>query len=239
MKSAFLFLLCFTSILSQAQIYDFPIKPGTGEWKSLLTEKERFEAMQIPENLLKSMSTYDLIMTCMNYPAMGYFTAFNNPQSGMDVIIRNFNGLQELMNRGEAPTALLSIYKQMDTKTMKIQNQAIDQTFWSIKRCYFEFLLTQNDIIDKMNSEDQYSLMEEAREKINCKFDYQEEYSTVDYIPTLLIMSKVLSRSTSKNSRTTNNEIVDQFIATGSLVSPSTAITVLELSDNYLNSKKE
>lgn len=239
MKNVFLFLLCAISILSQAQVYDFPIRPGTEEWKSLVTERERFEAMQIPENLLKTMSTYDLIITCMNYPAMGYYTAFNNPQDGMDLVIRNFNGLQELMSRREAPTELLSMYKQMDDKTMNLQNRNIDQSYWSIKRSYFELLLTQNGIIDKMNVEDQYGLMEEARKRINHKIDNQEEYSAIDYQPTLLIMSKILNKSTDKSMRSTNNNILDQFTTSGSLMSPSTIITILELSDNYLKSKKE
>ena len=70
--------------------------------------------MQIPEDQLVSMSTQDLVITCMNYPAWLYFTAFNNPQDGIDINIHNFNGLQELMKRADAPVELLSVYKQMD-----------------------------------------------------------------------------------------------------------------------------
>lgn len=36
----------------QAQVYNFPVKPGTEEWNNLETEADRLEALQIPENLL-------------------------------------------------------------------------------------------------------------------------------------------------------------------------------------------
>lgn len=32
MKTIYLFLLCLTSVLAQAQVYDFPIKPGAKEY---------------------------------------------------------------------------------------------------------------------------------------------------------------------------------------------------------------
>lgn len=213
MNKIFLFLACLVSALSQAQVYDFPIKPGTEEWGKLVTEADRFEAMQIPEGQLKSMSTSDLITTCMNFPAMGYFTAFNNPQDGMNVIIRNFNGLQELMKRNDAPTELLSVYKQMDSKTMKLQNQNIDQSSWSIKRCYFELLLTQDPIIEKMNKEERSNLEGEARKRLNFKIDNPDEYSSMDWEPTLKILNKIGDKSLDKSSRSTTDDLLSQFTA--------------------------
>lgn len=104
MKKCFLFvaIACVLSVLSQAQVYNFPVRPGTETWSNLVTEEDRFSAMQIPEDQLVSMSTQDLVITCMNYPAWLYFTAFNNPQDGIDINIHNFNGLQELMKRADA-----------------------------------------------------------------------------------------------------------------------------------------
>ena len=128
MKKCFLFIAIASvlSVLSQAQVYNFPVRPGTEAWGSLVTEEDRFSAMQIPEDQLVSMSTQDLVITCMNYPAWIYFTAFNNPQDGIDINIRNFNGLQELMRRADAPVELLSVYKQMDVARMAPKSKAIN-----------------------------------------------------------------------------------------------------------------
>lgn len=59
MKKILLLIACITSVLSQAQVYNFPVKPGTEAWGDLVTEEDRFSAMQIPEDQLVSMSTQD------------------------------------------------------------------------------------------------------------------------------------------------------------------------------------
>ncbi len=195
----------------QAQVYNFPVKPGTEEWNNLETEADRLEALQIPENLLSTMSTQDLIITCLNYPAMAYFSAYNNPQDGMNVIIQRFNGLKELMKRSDAPNILLSTYKEMGTK-MALNKQDLNQFFWSIRRCYFEWLLAQDDIIDKMSDEDKSELMKDAIEKLYTKIDKQEEYSGIDYQPTLTILSKVQKKITNKSNLNIENSALEQLI---------------------------
>ena len=107
------------SFITSASL-SIPVRPGAETWSNLVTEEDRFSAMQIPEEQLVSMSTQDLVITCMNYPAWLYFTAFNNPQDGIDINIHNFNGLQELMKRADAPVELLSVYKQMDAARMAL-----------------------------------------------------------------------------------------------------------------------
>ena len=58
MKKCFLFvaIACVLSVLSQAQVYNFPVRPGTETWSNLVTEEDRFSAMQLPEDQLVSMS---------------------------------------------------------------------------------------------------------------------------------------------------------------------------------------
>lgn len=132
-------------------VYRFPIIPSTKVWDSLKTEDDRYIAMQIPDDLLKSMSTENLIRTCINYPAFGHFTAFDNPQAGISHLVKKFNGLQELLDRNDAPIKLLSVYLDMDSLTMNIQDKKVNNDFWPIRRCYFELLLAQDEIINKMD----------------------------------------------------------------------------------------
>lgn len=81
MNKIFLFLACLVSALSQAQVYDFPIKPGTEEWGKLVIEADRFAAMQIPEDQLKSMdSPYNsLTLRSSGYSEVNYNTVPNKP----------------------------------------------------------------------------------------------------------------------------------------------------------------
>lgn len=256
MKKCFLFIACILSVLSQAQVYNFPVRPDTETWGNLVTEEDRFSAMQIPEDLLAGMSTPDLVVTCMNYPAWFYFTAFNNPQDGIEINIRNFNGLQELMKRTDAPAELLSVYKQMDAARMSPKSKAINQTSWSLKRSYFELLLAQDSIINKMTETDRLDLLGEARKRLYQKMDNSVEYSTFDYQSSLAIMSKILNHSTVKSNQALVRDSIDRLIVNGSIqpfaitidavysnttiyTSKGTAVSALKLTGGELSSSEK
>ena len=202
MKKIFLFLVCLISALSQAQVYDYPVKPGSEEWGKLKTEVDRFAVLQIPENLLKTMNTHDLVVTCLNYPGMVLFGVYNDMQKGMEHLIKNFNGLQELMQRTDAPAELLSVYKQMNSSKLKLLSRSI----------YFELLLTQDCVIDKMSDAERSLLMEEARNRLYHKIDNSEEYSVMDYQPSLMIVEKNLKKTVGKSS-VKSNDPLDQLVA--------------------------
>ena len=212
MKRIYIFLFCLISLMIQAQVYDFPMKPGVKGWENLVTEDDRYAAMQVPEDILESMSTHDLIITCLNFPVMGHYGAFNTLQQGMDVLIQNFNGLQELMKREDAPTELLSLYKKMDAKTMKLQENGLDQSYWTIRRGFFEMLLTQEPILEKMDEKNQLVLMKEAQKRIYQKIDDEKEYSSASYQPTLMIISNILKKTADK-SKMIDGDPITQFIA--------------------------
>lgn len=225
MKKIYVFLFCLVTLVIQAQVYNFPMKPGVEGWGNLETEEDRYAAMQIPEEILKSMSTHDLIITCLNFPAMGHYGAFNSLQQGMDVLIRNFNGLQELMKREDAPTELISLYKKMDAKTMKLQEEGVDQSYWNIRRCFFEMLLAQEPILEKMNEANRLVLMKEAQKRIYQKIEDEKEYSSASYQPTLIIMSNLLKKAGNKAEMIDKDPIAqliaDKLSATNEIYLPT------------------
>jgi hypothetical protein len=49
-------------------VYDYPVKPGTAEWKALGSHVEMLKVCQIPDSNLTRMSTADLLETVLNYP---------------------------------------------------------------------------------------------------------------------------------------------------------------------------
>jgi len=73
--------------------WDYPVKPGTEEWKQFKSHKEMTDACQIPEKILSSLSTKDLTAICLQYPLLIDMFAFNIPDYGIDAVFDNFNGL--------------------------------------------------------------------------------------------------------------------------------------------------
>ena len=45
----------------QTSEWNYPILPGTEEWKKFKTQQEKVDACQIPEDVLKAISTNDLV----------------------------------------------------------------------------------------------------------------------------------------------------------------------------------
>ena len=50
--------------------YEYPIQPGTDEWKKFTTVAQMVEVCQIPEKKLKNMTTEALVETVLNYPLL-------------------------------------------------------------------------------------------------------------------------------------------------------------------------
>ncbi|MFZ3101985.1 MAG: hypothetical protein WA113_07270 [Desulfitobacteriaceae bacterium] len=92
--------------------YQYPVKGGTEEWKKLNSHAEMLDVVQIPENILKKMTTAELVETVLNYPLYGDMYSYDTFQQGIESIIIQFNGLSELLKRDDAGTVLLAKYKE-------------------------------------------------------------------------------------------------------------------------------
>ncbi|RHJ90841.1 T9SS type A sorting domain-containing protein [Parabacteroides bouchesdurhonensis] len=96
----------FISIWIQAQVYDFPVKPGSAMWNNFETHQQMLDACQIPENVLSKMSTEDLVTTCLNYPLSIDCFAYDNEVKGVQAVSQQFNGFRELLQRPDGVSKL-------------------------------------------------------------------------------------------------------------------------------------
>ncbi|MEW6557837.1 MAG: hypothetical protein AB1349_10865 [Elusimicrobiota bacterium] len=177
-------------------IYDFPIKPGTKEWKALGTHKNIVKACQIPEDILKKMSTEGLIETCLRYPFLPDMFLSNNIQKGFESIVLTFNGLQELLRREDASTKLLAKYRQI----RKLDRQSIQKEFGEFGVFYFrcfEIVISQNIILSKLSEEEKVKLLRECiwkyheRQKHPNTYGYVSKHRVKSH-ETLLLMGRIL-----------------------------------------------
>ena len=95
--------------------YEYPIKPGTEEWKLITSRIERAEKCQIPEDILSRMTTEALAKTVLEYPFMVDMYAWNTTSIGYQVIKSEFNGLQELEMRPDGLETLQSMSQMRST----------------------------------------------------------------------------------------------------------------------------
>ena len=101
------------SVLSEkiADLYDFPIKPGTEEWKAMVSHDEMLKACQVPELVLQKMSTEGLVETVLNYPLYGDMKAHNSLQQDLIMCFRGLMAFKRYLS-----ARILGLFYWRDTK---------------------------------------------------------------------------------------------------------------------------
>jgi hypothetical protein len=63
-------------------IYKFPIQRGSSEWKQMTDQKQRIIVCQIPDSILKRITTSDLLESCLSYPLITDMFYYNDSETG-------------------------------------------------------------------------------------------------------------------------------------------------------------
>lgn len=219
----FLFVLLLISYSNFAQnksdvtnkIYNYPVKPGTSEWKLLKSHSRKVDVCQIPENVLKKMSTQELIETCIEYPLLGDMFAYDNLNRGFKRVFSGFNGLQELFIRENAGKFLLEKYKNMSPGLHRNNITKGKHTFQFI---YIEMILSQDPILFSLSKTDQASLLKESLTKFYEKRKNKEFNSKLSQTSNALLMAKIIaSTDTNINRDKTLTKNLKRFIETNLL----------------------
>lgn len=129
-------------------MWDYPVKPGTPQWASITDHKDMIKVSQIPENVLKSISTKELIQLCLDYPLHADFYAYNSLQEGVKKVSTYFNGLQELFNRPDNAQYLLEYLKSFEQEIQpNIAHTPINSGECTINQMLVEVFLSQETVL--------------------------------------------------------------------------------------------
>ena len=175
--------LLLVNISASAAGYDYPVKPGMPEWEEATQDRGQLKAdLQIPEDLLSSMSTEELVDTVLNYPCFNDLYYYNNKQEGFESLSDVFNGFQELLSRDDAATVLLNKYNQTAAEQKNVKSvmsmgdaEAVEKISY---KANIEVLLAQPEVYEDM-------IQEEAQEIDNIIDNEQKSVrslaSTITY----------------------------------------------------------
>jgi len=180
-------------ILIYGQIWDYPVKPGTEEWKKFNSIDDMYLSCQIPDSILYRLSTKDLVDICLNFPALPQFPFFNTPQECFMSYYNNFNGIRELFNRKNAGQYLLKKYTQVSSADYNPQWPLYKQGKFISYYKFVESVLAQTQIIQLMSPEERKLLMKEAVHKMEEKLTNSSLFSDYNVEINLWAMAKLLS----------------------------------------------
>lgn len=241
MKKLLAFCCLLFPIMASAQSIDepfgYPIKPGTKEWSEIRNETDRFKAMQIPDNILSNLTTSALVISCINFPAFGYITAYDNLETGYKKLETKFNGLRELSQRKDAGKIFIEVYQNSDINGSNDQNLNIDERYWPIRFTWIELLMAQNYLIESLGENEKDNILLLAKEKYLMK-QSSKDYSVNSLLPTTLLMARILHSLAFSDfeSEYSKNVGLRDFISTSILSDKEIFELVFNLNLKYLNS---
>lgn len=149
----------------------------TGEsLKAMKKNAEIVAAMQIPVDILKRMPTSDLVKTCLDYPLFPDIVFYDSPQKGMDALIAQFNGLEELMKRKNAGAELLRVYCTTDPQGFDVSLSSDRLGAFTMRINYLELLLAQEPVLKTLDREQRDALVGESVRKLESKLNFPDIY---------------------------------------------------------------
>ena len=204
--------------------YNFPLKPGMPEWAELKTGIDKVNALQIPQDILRRMTTRALVETCLNYPL--YITTImlaSSRKVGMEHMTKNFNGCVELLKRKDAYIYLSEKFLLFDPLAINEEwsdgVKGVNYTFELVK---IELLLAQDIVLLSTSYENKIALLKEVlskHEKMSTQPDYVVYLFSCEQL--FFLMGKILQNSGNPDilSLVVNNKEIFKFLETGDLYS--------------------
>jgi hypothetical protein len=190
--SIFTFLFSFALIAQEKRIaWDYPIKPGSEQWKKIESNEEMIKACQIPEEILSSLSTEELTDICLQYPLLYDVFAFNNLNNGIDKLFSDFNGIRELYKRKDILKNLIKRYAQ------KVQSfSLLDEQISDLEKGYFIISVSALEVL-LCRIEWQNRIVKEVHREIlqHLVSGYEGKCKYADYFKGFGLQTNFYSRS--------------------------------------------
>lgn len=148
--------------------YDYPIKPGTPEWADLKSGQEMYDVCQLPEDILKNISTEALVQTCLNFPLALDYTAFNDERAAIISMIERFNGLKELSTREDCIPCMIKAYGELDPDG-GLYHQTTTRIATKLTFGFMELLFENKLFWDKLTKKELATLKQTVIDKYKAK----------------------------------------------------------------------
>jgi hypothetical protein len=242
-QSAFLFFITITIIsnlsVGQPAKWDYPIKPGSSQWRSFKTTNEMIQVCQIPEDVLKKLTTEELIRVCMNYPLLRDYTSSNSPYIGIMSTMKISNGFAELVKRKDSSKALLAFYKNENVDNII---NIKDKAGYGFDFCALELVFCHDTLIKHYDSNDKKQLFKLFLSNLNNKSKYKEEFGFWGKMTTAFISNKyamALGKIESEANKDTTDLIQEQKRNSKKMFLANMKMTDSEIIDEILAENME
>ena len=209
---SFLIFLSFVIYAQEKIVWDYPIKPGTKEWATFEMGEQMFNACQIPLDILSTIGTKELVMVCLNYPLFNDYVAFNDEREGVNVIIKNFNGLWELSKRQDGVKELMRVYADFPVLS-QVQNDVASKDYHiPYKLSFLELVLSDNIFLSQVDNDELEEFRKIAVNKYADKLQNANVYSLFNVKKTMLLAVSIMKKQNKVGKSIEKQAVMNTFI---------------------------
>lgn len=229
-----LLLVPFLAFAQKEDVWDFPVRPGTKEWKSLKNNAEKVEVCQVPNKVLTAMSAQELLQICMNYPLLPDIFAFSNITVGFDKFESDFNGFRELLKHDDAPKELLRKYKSIDPAAIPDNGTILEKGNYALSMSFIELFFSHPLMIEKLGTSDKKEIVKELLSKKGKKKDRPDWYQTTGMQTNYLAIVNIIQSDPDKFQSGLEKSKVSPYIYSGILTDSEVLNQIDQEANQYL-----
>lgn len=241
MRKIILLYLMTIPMISFAQekvTWNYPVRPGTEEWKQLNSFKERLDAFNIPDDILQEITTDELVKTCLEYPWWILITSRDDNQEGYDFLKSVFNGFRELEKRKDAGKALIKEYEKMNPEERMELKTLIEKGKYSYQYIFIETLLSGAVVQENLSQQDLKELLVVTTSIFRDKTKPELKYSLMNLSSTGFLLANILRKYHNEVLLEIRDEYsnFEQFITKGFTGDAELLIRIQDLAEEYYKS---
>jgi hypothetical protein len=241
LKKSFIYIVILCNAMfflhCQSQVeYIYPIQPGSSEWKTLQSHQEKVDACQLPDFFINTASTNELLKTSLKYPLFGDIVAFNSIFYGYDVLVNDFNGLQEFLRKNDSHTILYDNYKEMIFSQQDIGRSLQNQGMKAFQYIYFEVILCDRQILSKYSLPQVNSLLQLCFNNYNYKLNHPQIFGGLNLKVSCVLMARLLKTIDVNPFADSINLLseYEEFLKSGTVYNEQIIEKVVSSTHNYL-----
>lgn len=216
MKQKLLFLFCCLAVLpsaAQTGSWDYPVKPGTSKWVSLIDHRDMINACLIPDEVLHAISTSQLIDLCMEYPLSVDVLAYKTPMEGYKIVSGYFNGIPELLSREDNKSQLLSKLKKVNSESNSTYVMSErEKSEFVLRKIMLDLICSDKKMISTLSGTQLKEFASEAAKNVLYCNQKSEEVEGMELDTSIFFLASLLVQS---NPDVKKSPAITNFLKTG------------------------
>lgn len=218
-----------SDMATECYSFEFP----SIQWNMLDTHKQKVAACEIPDSILPTISTEELVDICMKYPLILDVYAFDSPLEGIKHIVSQFNGFVELMKRKDNCICMLKYLQENQMKEISVHSfTEIEIGRFLLIYSLGEYLLSLEDVMKNATSDIKKEIATLAQKNLDTK-ENGNDYALNDLASSTFLWASALSID--KKLSRTSNEVLETFLKNGIILNYKDFLEIKMMCSTYKN----